>query len=269
MAVPQTGLRHAMGIKMQKTKQLLLSGIIPVLIIVGWYYVTNYTDTPKAILPKISAVGTAFVKQAENGQLADDVSVSVKRVLEGFFFAALLGVTMGTLMGMSVTIRSIFMLTLNTIRQIPMMAWIPMIILWCGIEDLSKIVVIVLGAFFPIMVNTLSGITSTPQGYIEVAKLYRLSSWQIFTKVYLPAALPQIFVGLKLGLGISWMAVVAAELIASSKGIGYRISDARNLMKPDIMIVGMLLIGIIGILMDRILSFIAKKVTPWVETRRA
>jgi sulfonate transport system permease protein len=259
----------AMGIKMQKVKQLALSSIIPILIIIGWYYITNYTDTPKAILPKISAVGAAFIKQAKNGQLAADVSVSVKRVLEGYFFASLLGVTMGALMGMSRTIRNIFMLTLNTIRQIPMMAWIPMIILWCGIEDLSKIVVIVLGAFFPIMVNTLSGITSTPQGYIEVAKLYRLSNWKIFTKVYLPSALPQIFVGLKLGLGISWMAVVAAELIASSKGIGYRISDARNLMKPDIMIVGMLLIGIIGILMDRILSFIAAKVTPWVETRRA
>ena len=254
---------------MKKMKQLALSIIIPILIVIGWYYVTNYKDTPAAILPKISAIGKAFVKQYNNGNLIEDVSVSVVRVLKGYFFATILGITLGTLMGMSNTIRSILTLTLNSIRQIPMLAWIPMIILWCGIGDLSKVVIIVLGAFFPIMVNTLSGISSTPEGYIEVARLYRLSNCKIFTKVYLPSALPQIFVGLKIGLGISWMAVVAAELIASSSGIGFRISEARNLMQPDVMIVGMLLIGFIGILMDKVLSWISKKVTPWVQTRRA
>ncbi len=253
---------------MYKVKQILLSVIIPIIVIIAWYYVTNYKDTPAAILPKISAVGRAFIKQLNNGQLIEDVSVSVARVLKGYFFAALLGITLGTLKGMSLTIRSILTLSLNTIRQIPMMAWIPMIILWCGIGDLSKVVIIILGAFFPIMVNTLSGITSTPLGYIEVAKLYRLNSGQIFIRVYLPSALPQIFVGLKVGLGISWMAVVAAELIASSSGIGFRMSEARNLMQPDVMIVGMILIGILGILMDRMLSFLSKKVTPWVQTRR-
>lgn len=253
---------------MQKVKQIVLSIIIPIIILIAWYYVTNFKDTPAAILPKISAVGKAFMNQISNGQLIKDVSISVERVLNGYFFASLLGVTLGTLMGMSMTIRSFFTLTLNSIRQIPMMAWIPMIILWCGIGDFSKIIIIVLGAFFPIMVNTLSGITSTPVGYIEVAKLYRLNSWQILTRVYLPAALPQIFVGLKIGLGISWMAVVAAELIASSSGIGFRMSEARNLMQPDVMIVGMILIGILGILMDRVLSFISKKATPWVQTRR-
>jgi sulfonate transport system permease protein len=253
---------------MQKVKHIILSLLIPVIIIFAWYYVTNFKDTPAAILPKISAVGKAFVKQLNNGQLVKDVSVSVARVIKGYFFASILGIALGTLMGMSSIIRSVFTLTLNSIRQIPMMAWIPMIILWFGIGDFSKIVIIVLGAFFPIMVNTLSGITSTPLGFIEVAKLYRLNSWQVFTRVYLPAALPQIFVGLKIGLGISWMAVVAAELIASSSGIGFRMSEARNLMQPDIMINGMILIGILGILMDKVLSFISKKATPWVQTRR-
>lgn len=253
---------------MYKVRKILLSMIIPVIVIIAWYYVTNFKDTPAAILPKISAVGRAFIKQLSNGQLVDDISVSVSRVLKGYFLAALLGIALGTLMGMSSTIRNIFTLSLNTIRQIPMMAWVPMIILWCGIGDLSKVVIIILGAFFPIMVNTLSGITSTSLGYIEVARLYRLNSWQIFLRVYLPSALPQIFVGLKVGLGISWMAVVAAELIASSSGIGFRMSEARNLMQPDVMIVGMILIGVLGILMDRLLSLLSKKVTPWVQTRR-
>lgn len=260
---------HHRGKRMKKTKQLVLSSIIPILVLIGWYYVTNFKDTPAAILPKISSVGKAFVKLVNNGQLVGDLSISVIRVVKGYFFAALLGITLGTLMGMSRTIRHLFSFTLNAIRQIPMLAWIPMIILWCGIGEASKVVIIVMGAFFPIMVNTVSGISTTSEGYIEVARLYKLSKWKTFTKVYLPSALPQIFVGLKVGLGISWMAVVASELIASSSGIGYRISDARSLMRPDVMIVGMIWIGIIGITMDRILSFVAKKATPWIPTRRS
>ena len=102
------------------------------------------------------------------------------------------------------------------------------IILWAGIGETSKVIVIVIAAVFPIMVNTLSGIASTPGSYVEVAKLYKLSKWKTFVKLYLPHALPQILVGLKLGLGVSWMAVVASELIAAASGIGYRMNEARS-----------------------------------------
>ena len=102
------------------------------------------------------------------------------------------------------------------------------IILWAGIGETSKVIVIVIAAVFPIMVNTLSGIASTPGSYVEVAKLYKLSNWKTFVKLYLPHALPQILVGLKLGLGVSWMAVVASELIAAASGIGYRMNEARS-----------------------------------------
>ena len=153
---------------------------------------------------------------------------------------------------------------MTVIRQIPIIAWIPLIILWCGIGELSKIVVIVLAAFFPIMMNTMSGISSTPAGYIEVAQLYKLSFFKTFRKVYLP----QILVGLKLGLGISWMAVVAAELIASLSGIGYRMSNARSLMQSDVVIVCMILIGLIGILMDKILGVIFTAITPWNKKQK-
>jgi sulfonate transport system permease protein len=218
-----------------------------------------------AILPTIGDVGRAFQKTWESGQLQSDLSISLLRVIRGYFFAVLFGVTLGTITGISDTSNRIFSLTLNTIRQIPMMAWIPLIILWCGIGETSKTVIIVLGAFFPIMVNTFSGIRGAQQGYIEVAKLYKLNRWATFRKVYLPSATPQIFVGLKLGLGISWMAVVAAELIASTKGIGYRMSNARSLMQPDIVIMGMIVVGAVGILMDKILTLISKKATPWVK----
>ncbi|MFQ7001194.1 MAG: ABC transporter permease [Clostridium sp.] len=251
----------------KKSKNIILGLIIPMCILILWHLAKTKTDISSAILPNISDVIKSFISQIKSGQLFRDLSTSLGRVLKGYIVAALLGVTLGTIMGMSKKINSIFSLTLNIIRQIPMMAWIPLIILWCGIGETSKVVIIVLGAFFPIMVNTISGIQSTPKGYIELSQLYKLSKWRTFIKVYLPSALPQIFVGLKLGLGISWMAVVAAELVAATSGIGFRISDARSLMQPDVVIVGMIVIGIIGILMDKILVLIGKRVTPWINKK--
>ena len=144
-----------------------------------------------------------------------------------------------------------------------MIAWIPLIILWTGIGEVSKITVILFAATFPIVVNTVNGIESTPEAFLEVAEIYKLNRWDTFFKVYLPSALPNIFTGLRLGLSTSWMAVVASELIASSSGIGYRLNDARSLMKSDTVIVCMIVIGIVGVLMDKMIVLAAEISTDW------
>lgn len=254
--------------KAQSVKQILLGLIVPVLILAAWICATHFRSIPTSILPKISMVWQAFLEMLQSGQLWKDLSVTLSRVVKGYLLSALLGMILGSLMGMSKTVAYLLQPTVTVIRQIPIIAWIPLIILWCGIGELSKIVVIVMAAFFPIMMNTMSGISSTPAGYIEVAQLYKLSFFKTFRKVYLPHALPQILVGLKLGLGISWMAVVAAELIASLSGIGYRMSNARSLMQSDVVIVCMILIGLIGILMDKILGAIFTAITPWNKKQK-
>lgn len=252
--------------KKETVKKGLLGLIPPVLIIAYWFYATNFTDIPSSILPKISMVGKTFQDMVKSGQLFEDLMVSLSRVLKGYLVSAVFGVVLGSLMGMSKTITAILHPTVTVIRQIPIIAWIPLIILWCGIGEASKVIIIVMAAFFPIMVNAMSGISNTPKGYIEVAKLYKLNYWKTFTNVYLPHALPNILVGLKLGLGVSWMAVVAAELIASLSGIGYRMSNARSLMESDVVIVCMLVIGLVGILMDKILGIIFAWITPWEKS---
>lgn len=254
--------------KAQTIKTILLGAIIPVLIVFLWWYATNHGTTPESILPRISTVISCFVELVRSGELKSDLIISLTRVIEGFAAAAVLGVALGTVMGMSTTALKIFQPTVTTIRQIPIMAWIPLLILWCGIGELSKIVIIVIAAFFPVMVNTLSGISGTPLEYVEVAKMYKLSRWKTFIRVYLPHALPHIQTGLRLGLGVSWMAVVAAELIASTSGIGYKLSYARTMMKSDVVIVDMIVIGVIGILMDKILSVVFELLTPWERKRR-
>lgn len=240
---------------------------LPVIIFLAWWLVTKNNIFPAAILPSIESVSKSFLEQLKSGQLIGDITISLFRVIKGFAIAAVLGVTLGVLMGVSKKINRFFSLTINSIRQIPMMAWIPLIILWAGIGEGSKVVIIVLGAFFPILVNTISGIKQIPIGYVEVGRMFKLSKWTTFTKIYFPSAIPSIFVGLKLGLGISWMIVVAAEIVASSSGIGYRINDARSMMQPDVVIVGMFVIGTIGLIMDQILVRISKKITPWITNR--
>lgn len=251
-----------------RTKKLLLGGIIPITVVVLWWYTTNFTGTPETILPKISTVWGTFKELVKSGSLWEDLSISLKRVLIGYLVSAAVGIVLGTLMGMNGTIRMIFAPTLTTIRQIPIMAWIPLLILWIGIGEGSKVVIILIGALFPIMVNTLTGIASTPLEYVEVARLYKLGRWKTFTKVYFPHAIPHIQTGLKLGLGVSWMAVVAAELIAASSGIGYKMSYARTLMQSDRVIVYMIVIGAVGIIMDKLLTALFTALTPWEKKRR-
>lgn len=244
-------------------KKLLLGLIVPVLIVILWIWTTGNGKIPTSLLPTLAMVKNAFIDMTGSGQLQTDLWISIQRVLKGYLLAAVLGITLGTLMGMFKPIRAMLEPTITTIRQIPMIAWFPLIILWCGIGEFSKVLIIVLAAFFPILVNTLSGISDTPEGYLEVSRLYKLSKPKTFVKLYLPHALPQILVGLKLGLSVSWMAVVASELVAATSGIGFRLNDARSMMRSDKVILCMLVIGIVGILMDKLVTVLFDYLTPW------
>lgn len=246
-------------------RKTILALVIPVIIIMIWFYTTTYMVIPKGILPTIPDVGQTFLEMLKSGQLENDIAVSISRVLKGYCISVVLGVTLGSLIGMYRSIKELFVPVITVIRQIPMIAWIPLIILWCGIGETSKVVIIVLVAFFQILVNTQSGIESTPKGYIEVARLYKLGRWKTFIKVYLPHAIPQILVGLRLGLGGSWMAVVAAELIAATSGIGYRMSSARSNMQSNVVIVCMIVVGLVGVLMDQGIGVLFTTLTPWIR----
>lgn len=260
-----TEMRLIMG----KTKKFIYGLIIPVILITAWYLYTTYSNVPGSLLPKIQNVFMAFKEMVIQGQLQNDLAVSFIRVMKGFFVSGTIGIVLGAVMGMSKKASALLLPTITAIRQIPVIAWIPLIILWAGIGEASKVVIIVIAASFPVLVNTLSGFNNTPAGYIEVAKLYNLNRWQTFLKVYLPHALPQILTGLKLGLSVSWMALVASELIAASSGIGYRMNDARSLMRSDKVIVCMVVIGLAGILMDKIISIIFEMVTPWERVAKS
>lgn len=237
--------------------------LLPLIIFLLWYAAASNGWISTTLLPTIPSVGESFQKQITTGQLQGDLFISITRVIQGFLIASALGITLGVFMGMSEKVGKFFSLTFTSMRQIPMMAWIPLVILWAGIGEQSKVVIIVVASFFPILVNTMNGIKRTDRKLIEVGKMYKLSRWKLFTKAYFPSALPSILVGLKLGLGISWMAVVGAEMIAASSGIGFRINDARSLMQTPIVFSGMISIAVAGVVMDIILTILSKLATPW------
>lgn len=237
--------------------------ILPIAIMVIWEVGASSGAISSLILPKLSTVIETLGVQITEGTIVSDVVISLSRIVKGYGLAIIFGIIMGVVMGMSQSTNRFFMLTFTAIRQIPMIAWVPLLIIWFGIGEASKVAVIFMASYFPILVNTVSGIQRTDPKLIEVGKMYQLSKWELFTKIYLPSALPSIFVGLKLGLSVAWMAVVGAEMIAASSGIGFRINDARSLMQYPIVFCGMIAIAVVGLLMDVIISGISKAATPW------
>lgn len=243
--------------------RLLNYALFPCLILIAWEYATHNGKVNAAILPAVEEVAATFFHLLKSGQLPHDLGVSLGRVLIGYAIAAIAGILLGVLMGMSVRLHRFFAVVFDGVRQVPPIAWIPLVILWFGIGETSKLVIIIKSSFFPILLNTIAGVKNASNDYLELARLYNFSGWETFRKVYWPAAIPAIFVGLRLGLGSAWMSVVAAELIAASSGIGFRINDARMLMLPDVIIVGIIAVGAAGVVMDRGLSWAGRKITPW------
>jgi sulfonate transport system permease protein len=247
----------------KKYERYIIPIVLPILLAIVWVFLTENEIIASYLISSPTVVWDTIVRFLENGTLLEDVWVSVSRMLQGFGLAIIFGLVFGVVMGLFARVDQFFAGVFNAIRVIPPLAWIPIIILWFGIGETSKIIIIFKGAFFPILLNTIQGIEGVPKGYLEVSRLMGVSKRKVLFNVIFPAALPSIFVGLRLGLGAAWMAVVAAELIASNSGLGYRITQGRELSEPDVMILGMAMIGLIGVTMDYILKWIQKRVLSW------
>lgn len=245
----------------------LFALILPLWVLVAWHVATSTGLLSTVVLPTISSVVSTLVQQLTTGTFKGDLAISVIRILEGYAIAVVAGIFFGVVMGMSASAHKFFSLAFKAVRQIPMMAWVPLLVIWFGIGEESKVAVIFLASFFPVLVNTIDGIERCDPKLVEVGRMYRLSGWQMFRQIYLPSALPSIFVGLKLALGIAWMAVVGSEMIAASSGIGFRINDARTLMDYSIVFAGIIVIAVAGVVMDMVLGVIAKIATPWQQKK--
>lgn len=193
------------------------------------------------------------------------IFASLQRVLIGFLIASLAGISLAILLGYYKNMGHIIEPIIELFRPIPPIAWIPIAILLFGLGDRSAYFIVFLGAFFPIFTNTYFGVTSLPKIYKNVADSFELKKIDFIFYVLFYFSLPYIFTGLKIGIGMAWMSVIAAELIGAQSGLGYYIQINRLLLRTDNVIIGMIIIGIIGLLLTKSISLIETKVIIWIK----
>ncbi|MDB0439410.1 ABC transporter permease [Clostridioides difficile] len=244
-----------------KLLRLVKSVLIFFIILVLWKITNHLGIWSEYILPPPEKVYSTFLNMINDGSIFINVYASMKRVLIGFVISTIIGIPLGIFFGIYDKVYEYFKSLINFLRNTPPLALIPMLILWFGIGEESKIIIIILASFFPIFTSTLKGIRNCDSKLIEVGRVFELSKLQIIFRIIIPNAILDIAVGLKLALGYSFRAIIGAELVAASSGLGYLISDGKEMSRTDIVIVGIIVIGLLGIITDYIFLLIVKKVS--------
>lgn len=231
-----------------------------IFILIIWQVICNMKIYSEYILPPPMKVFNTFIDMIENGSIYENIFVSLRRIFIGFIISSTIAIPLGIIFGVNKKIYEYFKPLLELIRNTPPLALIPMLILWFGIGEKSKIIIIILASFFPIFLNTLNGIRSCDIKLIEVGQVFNFTKKEIFLKIIIPNSILDIFIGLSLGLGYSFRAIIGAELIAASSGLGYLISDGKAMSRTDVVIVGIFVIGFLGIISDYLFTKLIKKV---------
>jgi sulfonate transport system permease protein len=217
---------------------------------------------PARLMPAPSDIVLTIKELAERDLLLH-VAASTVRVLVGFAIGAALAVVTGAVVGLNRRAESLLDPSFQALRAIPGLAWVPLLLLWMGIDELPKITLIAIGAFFPVHLAVVAGIRGVDRKFVELGAVYRLGSFALFRRILLPAALPQIVTGLRTGLSLAWMFMVAAELIAATRGLGFMLSDGRETGRPDLVFGAILLLALLGKLSDGAMRCIETRLLAW------
>lgn len=231
-------------------KRLFLNAFIFLFILILWQVATSKGWVNTYILPAPFKVASAFSASYRDGELGRSLIASLGRVGMGFSFAFILACPLGLVIGRVSWVRKIFLPPLNFLRPIPPIAWIPLAILWLGLGNGPAYFLTTLAAFFPILINTIAGVEQVSFQHLQAARCFGTKSFGIYRHVIIPSALPYIISGCRTGFGFAWMAVVAAEMIAARSGLGQLIFNAQDLLRLDRVIMGMMVIGAIGLMVD-------------------
>lgn len=246
----------------------LPSLLSPFILIGVWEAVAQSHLFPANILIPPQQVFQTFLDLLADGELGDNIAASVLRVLSGFAIGAGAGFAAGLAMGLYPTLERYFGLLFTIVRQVPFIAWAPLMIVAFGIGETFKIVIIANAAFFPVALSTLDGVRNVPRHLKDVAILFRFDRLTLMRSLVLPAALPSILTGIRLALSRSWMIVVAAELFAASSGIGHMMDWARQMFQIDVVMVGVIVTGVVGFILDQLLRQVEAHFTSWKQPAR-
>jgi NitT/TauT family transport system permease protein/taurine transport system permease protein len=250
----------------KNNRYLFLSLLSLIVFLLVWWLVTEvlHLTMPTTLAGPVRVIGTFFRKfyttNPDGATLPQHLIASLRVALSGYLMGVLIGIPLGITMAWNKNVDYFVTPLFDLLRPIPGLAWIPLMIIFFGIGLLSKAMVIFLSAFIACVVNSYSGIKNTKPVHLWVGQTFGAGSFQLLTKIAIPSALPMIFAGLRVALGASWNALIAAELLASTRGLGFMIQQARGLYRPDIIIMGMLVIGAVGAFLAFLIGVVEKKV---------
>lgn len=236
---------------------MLIIVLLEVIVRIGWL--------PSYQMPAPSEIALTLGDLAE-GPLWKHITASLLRVLIGFAIGTSLALIFAAWVGLSREAEAYLEPTFAGLRSIPSLAWVPLLLLWLGIDETSKIVLIAIGAFFPVYLNGVAAIRNIDRKLVEVGQMYGFNRGRLVRRILLPAALPGLFTGLRSGMSLAWMFLVAAELIAATKGLGYLLSDGRETSRPDIVLAAIIVLAVLGKISDGVLAGLEKRFLAWRDT---
>ncbi|MCX7353749.1 MAG: ABC transporter permease [Alphaproteobacteria bacterium] len=243
--------------------------VLPTILLVAWEMLCRTGIAAPNLLPAPSAVLGLLWALIASGEIWGHASITLFRVFAGFGLGALVATLLGALTGYSTTYRRLFDPLLQGLRNIPSLAWVPLFVLWLGIFEASKIALVAVGVFFPVYLNLMGGIQSVDRKLVEVGRMYRLRGFGLVRRVLVPATLPAYFVGLRSGLGLGWMFVLAAEFMGASEGLGFLLIDGQMTSRPAAIIAGILLFAVFGKATDWLLVRAGRPFLAWQDSFEA
>lgn len=241
----------------------LLAWPVPLALLALWYLAARFEWIPPQVLPAPDAVAATLDELYRSGELWMHLRVSALRVAGGFAVGLAGGLSLGAAMGLSPRFRDYVYPTFKAFSQVPVLGWLPLLMLLVGIDEALKIILIAKAALVPIAINTSNGIQNVPVRYLEVARVLKLTRWQTLWRVVFPAAAAPIWNGVRYGLTHAWLALVVVELLASSEGLGYMIVYGRQLFQLDMVMAAVIVVGIVGFSLDRALALAEQAVLRW------
>jgi sulfonate transport system permease protein len=248
----------------KRVPRALRGWVLPAGLLLLWWAAMRWQWTSSALLVPVSAVWQVAVDEVVSGKLAAALGASLKRDLIGLAGGTTAGLALGALLGLVRPAEKLLMPSFNTLKQISLFAWIPLLSTWFGLGDTTKIVFLGLAAFFPVVLNTFEGIRSVPAELVEVARVLRFSRRQWLTKVVLPSAAPSIFTGLHLALIYAWLATLGAEyLLVSGQGVGNLLIDGRENFRMDQVLFGVVVVGAVGYALNALATRVEHRVLAW------
>lgn len=244
----------------------LIGLAVPLGLLALWQAVTALGVFEPSQLPAPLDVLAALVELAARGELHLHLLASLRRVALGFALGGGLAVALGAAVGLSRRTEALLGATLQALRAIPSLAWVPLLVLWMGVGEGPKVTLVAIGAFFPVLTSLVAGIRQVDRKLVEVAVAYGLSGAALARQVLLPAALPALLTGLRIGLAQSWLFLVAAELIGASRGLGFLLVDGQNTGRADIIVLSIVLLALIGKATDALLHRAERRLLGWSDT---